>query len=242
MSMVARPEAAPASGRYPRHRRRRRHHHHRRGILAGDCAAGAAPCSTPAGPHHLHTSGARCHGSRGSRHAGAGRVAEGRSLPQGSASSQKCLPPPSTVRVSTYGITATPSTAPPAPLILERWRDVDTTDKGDRRADALDEQMERLMARCALVRGRYSGSPPSFCGAGVMKVRRALGGIPSVLLCFRHYGTTQVTAQVLDANPGLCRGGNSGSRTGGGDAGAGKKQQREKVKLYGDGIFFSARQ
>lgn len=38
-----------------------------------------------------------------------------RSLPQGSASSQKCLPPPSTVRASTYGITATPSTAPPAP-------------------------------------------------------------------------------------------------------------------------------
>lgn len=29
-------------------------------------------------------------------------------------------------------------------LILERWRDVDTTDKGDRRADALDEQMEDL--------------------------------------------------------------------------------------------------
>ncbi|EEW2134160.1 head completion/stabilization protein, partial [Escherichia coli] len=29
-------------------------------------------------------------------------------------------------------------------LILERWRDVDTTDKGDRRADALDEQVEDL--------------------------------------------------------------------------------------------------
>ncbi|WP_425306625.1 tail protein X, partial [Escherichia coli] len=52
------------------------------------------------------------------------------------------------------------------------------------------------MARCALVRGRYSGSPPSFCGAGVMKVR-ALQGDTVDLLCFRHYGTTQgVTAQV----------------------------------------------
>ncbi|HAJ6952947.1 TPA: tail protein X, partial [Escherichia coli] len=38
-----------------------------------------------------------------------------------------------------------------------------------------------------------------------MKVR-ALQGDTVDLLCFRHYGTTQgVTAQVLDANPGLCR-------------------------------------
>ncbi|MEG6501264.1 tail protein X, partial [Escherichia coli] len=52
---------------------------------------------------------------------------------------------------------------------------------------------------------RYSRLSPSFCGACVMKVR-ALQGDTVDLLCFRHYGTTQgVTAQVLDANPGLCR-------------------------------------
>ncbi|EMU6650432.1 tail protein X [Escherichia coli] len=65
-----------------------------------------------------------------------------------------------------------------------------------------------------------------------MKVR-ALQGDTVDLLCFRHYGTTQgVTAQVLDANPGLCRQviPEAGQEVEMPEPE--RKQQREKVKLW----------
>ncbi len=65
-----------------------------------------------------------------------------------------------------------------------------------------------------------------------MKVR-ALQGDTVDLLCFRHYGTTQRwTAQVLDANPGLCRQVilEAGQEVEMPEPE--RKQQREKVKLW----------
>ena len=80
--------------------------------------------------------------------------------------------------------------------VLEGYRDVGTTPKGDKDAEALDRQIDDLWRD-----GRWSIA--YLCGAVLMKVR-ALQNDTVDQLCWRHYGKTAgVTEKVLEANPGL---------------------------------------
>ena len=81
--------------------------------------------------------------------------------------------------------------------VLEGYRDVGTTPKGDKDAEALDRQIDDLWRD-----GRWSIAD-ILCGAVLMKVR-ALQNDTVDQLCWRHYGKTAgVTEKVLEANPGL---------------------------------------